>query len=198
VRLRIEGFAIVSADGMIADSAGEIPPELVNPADQQFFSNRLDAADVVIHGRRSHEGHANAPRRRRLVLTRKVMALTPHPDYPRALLWNPDRDSLEAACAALGLEAGTAAVIGGTEAYGRFLPHYGAFHLSRAERISLAGGRPIFPGIPPQTAEGLLKRHGLVAGETRSLDAAAGVSVQSWQRADSAERLASLPHYSHL
>ena len=184
MRLRIEGYAIVSADGMIADAAGGIPPELINPADQQFFSDHLDAADVIVHGRRSHEGHASSPHRRRLVLTRSVTALTRHSDYPRALLWNPELESLEAACAALGLEEGTVAIIGGTEVYGQFLPRYHTFHLSRAERVHISGGRPVFPGIPPQTPENLLRQHGLVAGDARALDPAAGVSVRSWHRSD--------------
>src|SRR6476659_5393995 len=53
---RIEAFAIISADGMIAGAAGHMPAALKIEADQQFFHAGLDRAAVVVHGRRSHEG----------------------------------------------------------------------------------------------------------------------------------------------
>ena len=55
---RIEGLAIVSADGMIADAAGVQPDALKLEADQRFFHERLRAADVLVHGRNSGEGGA--------------------------------------------------------------------------------------------------------------------------------------------
>ena len=182
VRLRIDGYAIVSADGMIADPAGDIPPGLVNPADQRFFADALEHADLIVHGRRSHEGHPQSAQRRRLVLTRSVTTLSPHPGYPKAMLWNPDGAPLEAAGAALGVERGIVAIIGGTEAYGHFLPYYHTFYLCRAAHVRIPGGRPVFPGIPPLTPEHRLAEHGLAGGEQRMLDAAAGISVQSWRR----------------
>jgi dihydrofolate reductase len=180
--LRVVGYAIVSADGMIADAAGRIPPELVNEADQRFFAAALGTADLVVHGRNSQEQHPQAAQRQRLVVTRSVAALAPHPDNPRALAWNPGGATFEAACAALGVSHGTAAIIGGTEVYGLFLPRYDAFHLTRAARASIPGGRPVFPGIPPHSPEALLRRHGLKPGTVRVLDAAAEISVCGWQR----------------
>jgi dihydrofolate reductase len=185
---RIEGYAIVSADGMIADAAGNIPPDLVNEADQQFLANGLAAADVLVHGRRSHEDHPESAQRKRLVLTRGVSALTPHPDYPKALLWNPEAAPLEAACTALGVIQGRIAIIGGTDVYGRFLPRYHAFHLSQASRVRIPGGRPVFPGIPPLTADDLLTRQGFVVGASRTLDPAAGVSVRTFARIGASDR----------
>ncbi|MEA2944849.1 MAG: hypothetical protein QOI40_179, partial [Alphaproteobacteria bacterium] len=41
---RIEGYAIISADGMIADAAGRMPPALTIEADQAFFHAGLDRA----------------------------------------------------------------------------------------------------------------------------------------------------------
>ena len=52
----MEGYAIVSADGMIADGNGVIPATIRNDADQRFFQSELDRAAVLVHGRRSHEG----------------------------------------------------------------------------------------------------------------------------------------------
>jgi len=81
---RIEAFAIISADGKIADAAGHMPVALKIDADQEFFQAGLDRAAVVVHGRRSHEGGPNAARRRRLVVTSRVGSLERAPAYPKA------------------------------------------------------------------------------------------------------------------
>jgi hypothetical protein len=52
---RIEGYVIVSADGMIADATGVMPDSIRNAADQHFFQAGLDEAAVIVHGRHSHE-----------------------------------------------------------------------------------------------------------------------------------------------
>ena len=74
---RIEGYAIVCSDGAIADATGFMPDSLKLEADQRFFAKALDGAAVVVHGRMSHEGQPNSPKRRRLILTRRVKALAP-------------------------------------------------------------------------------------------------------------------------
>ena len=180
--LRVVGYAIVSADGMIADTEGAMPPAIINPADQRFFAQSLDEADVVVHGRHSQEQDSLAPRRQRLMVTRRVTSLAPHPNNPKAQLWNPEGATLEEACGALGVSQGVAAIIGGTHVFGLFLPRYDEFHLSRAERARLPGGRPVFPGIPPRTPDDLLQSHGLRAGPVHVLDADAAVSVVTWRR----------------
>jgi dihydrofolate reductase len=179
---RIEGYAIVSADGMIADARGRMPPSLLLTADQQFFHGGLARATAIVHGRHSHEGGPHAARRHRLVVTRKVAALAPDTDHPNALLWNPAGASLADAWRQLGAPDGTLAVIGGTEVFGMFLPHYHAFHLSRAGHARLPGGRPVFPDVPAQSPEAVLARHGLVSGPSRVLGADNAVSVVTWQR----------------
>jgi hypothetical protein len=50
-----EGYAIVSANGMIADRNHEMPAGLRIEADARFFATALDAATIVVHGRNSHE-----------------------------------------------------------------------------------------------------------------------------------------------
>jgi len=48
---RIEGYAIVSENGMLASAAGIMPDSLKFDADQDFFEHGLDGVDVVVHGR---------------------------------------------------------------------------------------------------------------------------------------------------
>lgn len=180
---RIEGLAIVSTDGMIADAEGTQPEALKLDADQRFFHAELDAATALVHGRNSGEGGPHMARRRRLILTRSVPGVARDPDNSNAVLWNPAEASLEQAWAALGLSGGLLAVIGGTEPFGLFLDvGYDAFHLSRAGKARLPGGRPVFPGIPLLTPEQLLQRHGLTPGATRVLDASNDLSMVTWRK----------------
>jgi hypothetical protein len=179
----IEGFAIISADGMLADAGRRIPPALVVEADQVFFHGRLEHAAVVVHGRHSHEGGPRADSRHRLVLTRRVPALAPHPSRPKALLWNPKGASLAQAWEALGAPNGMLAVIGGPDVNAHFLEvGYDAFHLTRVANIRVPGGIPVFPGIgPDRSPEDILAAHGLKAGPERVLDREAGLTLVTWR-----------------
>jgi dihydrofolate reductase len=180
---RIEGYVIVSIDGMIADAKGEMPPSIRNDADQRFFQDSLDRAAVVVHGRHSHEGGPRAGRRKRLILTRQIGAPAPDPSHPHSLWWNPTGATLDEALAQLGIGDGTVAIIGGTDVFSLFLPLYDAFHLSRAANARIPGGLPVFTEVGPNaTPEDALTRRGLKPGPRRELDPAAGVSVVTWQR----------------
>ena len=180
---RIEGLAIVSVEGMIADAQGVQPPSLKPEADQSFFRAQCARADALVHGRYSSEGGAHFEGRRRLVLTRRIPTLKPDPTNPKAMLWNPAGASLDAAWEALGLSGGLLIVTGGTDGFGLFLKlGYDAFHLTRAARASLPGGRPVFPGVPARTPESLLAGRGLKPSATRVLDAEGGVTLVSWTR----------------
>ena len=180
----IEGFAIVSADGMLADADRRMPAGMIVEADQKFFHGSLDQAALVVHGRHSHEGGPRAAGRRRLVVTTRIAALAPDPSRPKSLLWNPKGASLEEARARLGAPAGLCAVVGGPRVYGLFLDlGYDAFHLSRAPHVRLPGGRPVFPDVgPDRTPEDVLTEHGLKPGPLRVLDAAASVTLVTWRR----------------
>jgi dihydrofolate reductase len=181
--LRVEGYVIVSADGMIADAAGVMPDSLRNDADQRFFQDGLDHAAILVQGRHSHEGGPRAARRKRLVLSRQVADVASDPTWPNALLWNPTGSSVEQAAARLGVTEGTIAIIGGTEVFSMFLPRYDAFHLSHAAHARIPGGRPVFTAVGPNTSpEDVLMRHGLRAGPRQELDPAAGVSEVTWLR----------------
>jgi dihydrofolate reductase len=181
---RIEGYVIVSADGMIADAHGVMPDSIRNAADQRFFQDSLDRAAVIVHGRHSHEGGPRAARRLRLVVTRQVAATAPNAAYPNALLWNPAGTTLEQAADAIGAAADRPiAVIGGTDVFSMFLPRYDAFHLSHAARAKIPGGQPVFTEVGPDvTPDDVLARAGLKPGPRRELDPAAGVFVVTWLR----------------
>jgi dihydrofolate reductase len=177
---RIEGYAIVSEDGMLADATGVMPDSLRFEADQRFFERGLDGVDAVVHGRNSHEHQPHSPLRRRIVVTRQVAGVTADMTDPTAMLWNPAGASFEQAWDALGLPNGRLGVIGGTEVFGMFLPRYDVFHLTRAAHVRLPGGRPVFPGVPERTPEDILQESGLTPGPTQALDAAQGLTLTTW------------------
>jgi len=180
---RIEGYAIISADGMIADANGAQPPALIVKADQRFFREGLARADAVAHGRFSHERGAGSAGRKRLVLTRSIAALAPHPRYRKGMLWNPAGLSFEDAWQALDVTDGTLAVIGGTDTFGLFLDvGYDAFHLTHAMRARLPGGRPVFPDVPRRSPEEVLAGHGLKPGPAHVLDRETDVTLVTWER----------------
>jgi hypothetical protein len=181
--LHVEGLAIVSDDGMLADACGIMPPALLVEADQAFLSGALDRAAILVHGRNSHEGRSQASlRRRRLIATRSIAAIAPVPDDANTLLWNPAGMSLEHAAGQLGVKDGIVAILGGTDVYGLFLPRFDIFHLSRRPGLRLPGGRAVFPGVPAQAPEDILTAHGLRPGPRRMLDEATGANVTTWQR----------------
>ena len=181
---RIEGYAIVSADGHIADRDHHMPDLLKNDEDQRFLGEALDRADLLVHGRHSHEGHEGSHIRRRLIVTRSIPALAPNPDLPCTISWNPAGATFEAACAAHGLQSGLVAILGGPEVYSLFLDiGYERFHLSRSRFVLLPGGLPVFGRQRDGgSAEEALRRAGLEAGPEQTLDQAAGVSVVEWGR----------------
>jgi dihydrofolate reductase len=182
---RIEGYAIVSEDGMLADAQGRIPDALKVKADQEFFHAGLDRAAAVVHGRHSHEDPADEKQRYRLIATRTIAGIAKLPGRPRTLLWNPKGASLEAAWDALKPPSGMLAVIGATDVYAVFLTRgYDAFHLSRVPHVRLPGGRPVFPGIGPERSpEDVLREHGLSPGPRQTLDPVLEVTLVSWERA---------------
>src|SRR5579871_3355403 len=87
---RIEGYAIVSEDGMIANAAGIMPASLKFEADRRFFEAGLDGVDAVVHGRHSHERQPHSPLRHRLIVTRQIPAIGADKSNDKALFWNPN------------------------------------------------------------------------------------------------------------
>ena len=180
-RPRIEGFAIISSEGMIAASDGSIPETLKIPADHKFYQDSVDRAAAVANGRHSSEGGPKEAARRRIILTRRVERVIADPDNANAVLWNPASAPFEEAWLKLNLKNGTLAVVGGTDVFGLFLNiGYDSFFLTRAD-ASVPRGRPVFPGVGRNaTPEEVLQKHGMVLRETRMLDAATNTRVEEW------------------
>ena len=179
---RIEGYVIVSADGMLANAAHVMPDELRFEGDKRFFTDALDRADLIVHGRQSFEDQPNSPRRTRLVLTRKIASLAPDPSNSKATLWNPAGAPFEAACERAGVKSGLVAIIGGPVVFAMFLDRYDTFWLSQAPRVWISNGDGCFPGVPLQSPQAILAAHGLEPGEAQTLDAAHDVTVTPWRR----------------
>jgi len=173
----VEGHAIVSADGMIADRHGGMPPELRSEADWRIFQAALDRAALVVLGRVGHMRHPN-PGRRRLVLTHSVAELQPDPLDAHASYWNPAGLAITEVLARLGIVEGTLAITGGTGAFDLFLPWYDSFLLSEVRALELPDGIPCFTkGHPRFTLPGA----GLEARDMETIDP--GVVQTLWVRA---------------
>ncbi|MCP3369033.1 dihydrofolate reductase [Bradyrhizobium cajani] len=179
---RFEGYVIVSADGMLADATHVMPDTLKFEGDKLFFEQALDRAALIVHGRRSHEQQPNSPKRKRLILTRKIKALTVDPELPNATLWNPDHASFEEACAFADVTSGTVAIIGGPVVFNMFMDRYDTFWLSEAPHLRLPGGEGCFVGVPDRTPHEVLALHGMKPGAPYLLDAAHDVTVTPWRR----------------
>jgi dihydrofolate reductase len=181
-RLRVEGYVIVSADGMLANAAHVMPEALKFEGDKRFFTAALDRADLIVHGRHSYEDQPDSPQRKRVFVTRTVEALASDPSNPKAILWNPAGASFESACDHAGIGAGTVAIIGGPQVFAMFMERYDTFWLSQASKVRLPGGEACFPGVPAHSPQDVLASHGLKAGETLLLDPANAVRVTPWRR----------------
>ena len=180
--LRVDGYVIVSADGMLANADRVMPDELKFEGDKRFFNEALDRADLIVHGRHSHEDQPNSPLRKRLIVTRAVGGVAPDPSNPKATLWNPAGAPFETACDRAGVHSGTVAIIGGPVVFDMFMDRYDTFWLSQAPGVRLPGGEPVFSGVPRHSPQEILTAHGLRAGKSQLLDAAEGVVVTPWRR----------------
>ena len=173
----VEGHAIISADGKIADRDGAMPPELHSDADWRLFQAALDRSVLVVLGRIGHARHPN-PGRRRLVLSRSVADLQPDPGDPRSSYWNPAGLDIADVMARLGISEGTVAVTGGTGAFDLFLPWYDRFVLAEVRGLSMPDGTPCFTKGHPRF---VLPGAGLEARDMEMIDK--GVVQTHWVRA---------------
>jgi len=173
-----KGYAIVSADGFIADAAGVMPDVLRIDADWAHFQAALDAADVTLLGRHTHEAAPNVKQRRRLVVSRRVRAMLRDEDGA----WWVNSDHVTPASAATVVAGSTAnvAVVGGTGVFSWILDDVGykEFHLSVAHHVRLGAGRPLLDGADGfDDAVETLRDHSLILERRRWLDKDAGLEL---------------------
>jgi hypothetical protein len=182
-RPRIEGYAVISKEGMIATSDGRFPEEIKIPADHKFYMDAVARASAVANGAHSAEGGPHERDRRRLRLTRRVTRLVPDPENANVILWNPATAPFDEAWAHLRIDGGSLAVVGGTDVFGLFLGiGYDAFYLTCTDR-SAPRGRPVFPGVGKDgvTAAHVMEKYDLTLRDTRMLDTATGTYVEEWR-----------------
>lgn len=180
---RLVGHAIVSADDRIADSAGRLPDALHNERDWELFQAALDRADVTLIGRASHDATPNRKGRKRLIASRSADGLEHRPDG----IWlNPARTPLAEALATILPAGGEIAVVGGQGVFELVgAAGFSAFHLARARRVRLPGGRGLFSASErAMPAAEILSRGGLVPEEETTIDAEADVTLTIWRRPD--------------
>lgn len=181
-RPRIEGYAVISREGMIATSDGLFPEEIKNPADHAFYMAAVARASAVANGAHSAEGGPSEKDRKRLRLTRKVVRLVRDPKNANVTLWNPATAPFDEAWAHLGIDGGSLAVVGGTDVFGLFLGiGYDAFFLTHT-RGNVPNGRPVFPGVGKDgtTPADIMTKFDLVLRGTRLLDPASKTYVEEW------------------
>ena len=181
-RPRIEGYAIISHEGMIAEPDGAYPPLLKIEGDQRFFRAALDRAGAAINGAHSADRWPESAARPRIVLTRTIADLGRHPRNPHAILWNPAGVGFDAAWDFLGAPGAVAAVIGGTGVFDLFLAiGYDAFYLTRAD-VEVPLGRPVFTLRPGERPEDLLARANLAVVSETPLEQIPNTVVFHWER----------------
>ena len=178
--VRVEGYAVVSEDGMLADANGIMPDVLKIEADQRFFERRVDGVDILIHGRNSQEHRPNSSKHYRIIVTTRVAGVARDPGNDRAVLWNPSGAPLPEALALLHGPQRSIGVLGGTNVFALFLDRYDVFYLSRVEGVRLSGGRPVFPQVPARTPADILHVHGLARDTVER--AAPNLSIETWHR----------------
>ena len=175
--IEIHGYAIVSAVDRRADPEGRFPKALMNDADWAYFQAELDLCALTVLGHASHIATPNAKNRRRVVMSRRAAGLEQRDD---AWWWSPARVSWAEVAPRLLPEGGRVGIPGGQVAFDHFLDAgLTSFHLSRAHGVTLPGGRGVFSAVERgERAEDVLARAGLVAGEVRVMDEAAGVTLR--------------------
>jgi len=180
--MTIHGYAIVSRDDCIADDQGQMPKGLMNDADWRYFQAELDRAALLVVTRISHEATPNVRGRRRLIMSRQVSNLVERED---GWWWNAQDLPWAGVVERLDLADSRIAVPGGQAAFDLFLTlGYTAFHLSRAEAVTLPAGHKIFSGVTEtHTADQLLVAAGLTPDPVEIIDPGAAVSLTVYRSA---------------
>lgn len=178
-RYAFHGHAIVSADDRIADASGQTPPSLRIAADWERFQAALDRSVLTVLGRLGHEANPNRRGRNRLVLSSEGEGVARRDG---AWWWNPAKATLPEALALAAPQGGLVAVPGGRRVFDLFLDvGYDAFHLTRAHRVRIGAGVPLFSAADAGAgADALLAAGGLLAGPPVAIDD--GVATVVWRK----------------
>lgn len=176
--ITFNGYAIVSADGFIADSSGRMPEAICFEADWAYFRGAIRRADLMILGRHTHELSPSLTNRPRLVASRGVRAVI----QENATTWwvNPKEVTPTSAVAVVAGSEAKAMVAGGTGVYGWVLEEgvYDEFHLSIARNVTLGTGRPLLDDINGlESMISAFGAKGLSLQETSWLDEDSGVEL---------------------
>lgn len=178
-RYAFHGHAIVSADDRIADASGQTPPSLRIAADWERFQAALDRSVLTVLGRLGHEANPNHRGRNRLVLSSQDGGIVRRGGV---WWWNPAEAPLSEALALAAPRGGLVAVPGGRRVFELFLDiGYDEFHLTRAERVRVGDGVPLFGAVGAGAgADTVLAARGLVADAPVFI--ADGVSSVVWRK----------------
>ena len=178
-----EGYAVASADGLIADADGQMPESLKFDGDWDYFQAALDRSDVTLIGRHTHEAAPNIKKRRRLVFSSRACGLT---KADETTFWiDPAKTDPHAAIAEISGRNAKVAVVGGRGVFDWVLSNAGfsAFHLSVAREVRLKHGQRIFKDAPDlESAVALLEAKGLGLSQSVWLDRDAGLELLVYRR----------------
>lgn len=176
--MSFSGYAVVSAEGYIADIHGDMPQSLRFEADWDYFQTALDQADITLLGRRTHEAAPNVRHRCRLVISRRVQAIVQEDEQT----WWANPDQVEAVAVLSKLAGPTCriAVVGGTGVFDwvRTGPGFSEFHISLAKKVRLGRGRPIFESAHDLgSVVSMLEDQGLTLHQRSWFDQEAGLEL---------------------
>ncbi len=178
-----EGYAVVSADGFIADADGVMPDALKFEADWDYFQAALDDADITLIGRHTHEAAPNLKKRHRLVFSTRTGELTRE---NATTFWiDPGKADPCRAIAELFGPSAKVAVVGGRAVFDWVLsnPGFSTFHLSLAHHVRLGRGQTIFKGANDLSAAlSLLNDHGLTLKHRSWFDRQNGLELLVYGR----------------
>jgi len=166
----------VSGDGMLANADRVMPEGLKFEGDKKFFTDALDHADLIVHGRihsRPTEFHRSASASSRPATS---MPIAPDPSNPNPRCGTRPGarlSRLRTGCVA----SGTVAIIGGPYVFGMFMDRYDTFWLSLAPTCAFRVASPASPVWPDRSPQQILAAHGLRARRTAKCGRGYEVSV---------------------
>jgi len=181
---RFQGYAVVSADGLIADADGRMPDQLKFDADWDYFQAALDRADVTLIGRATHEAAPNVKKRRRLVFSSRVQRMWQEDE---TTFWvDPTKTDPNGAITEMVGPSADVAVVGGQGVFDWVLskPGFFSFHISVAHHVRIGSGRHVFRDAAGlEAAISLLQGRGLPLSRQVWFDQEAGLELLVYEKA---------------